>query len=195
MNQHISAIHDKKKDVKCPHCNKWLCHRDYLKLHIQKCHLHKCPTCMDNCECEVVFEPHKVECTGSVILHKSIGKSPCEKKSLSSAYGQKGTPVKSPLLTLIQMGCKSPSVVSHISQGKRLDLARKNQLMSINEQVEGDPLTDPDFQAKEHVEGEEEIMEVLEEIEVEQEEVGVVEDIVDEEGEGLHLEEMLVHEG
>ena len=101
INRHISAIHNNKKDVKYLHCYRLFCHKDYLKLRIQKFHSHKCLTCMDNFECEVVFEQHKMECTGSVVLPKSIGKSPCETNLQSSAFGRKGTPAKSPLLTPI----------------------------------------------------------------------------------------------
>ena len=196
MNRHISAIHNKRKDVQCPHCNKWLCRKDYLELHIRKCHSHKCPTCTDNFVCEVVFEQHKMECTGSVILPKYIEKGPVETKSQSSASGRKGNPAMSPLPTPIRKkGRKSPSVVSHVNQRKRLDSAHEDQLMSINDQFQGDPLTDPDFQAEEQVEGEEETMEVLQEIEVEQEEVDIVEDIVEEEHKGPDWEVMLDHEG
>ena len=102
----------------------------------------------------------------------------------------------SPLPTTIQKkGRKSPSVVSHVNQRKRLDSAQESQLVSINDQFQGDPLTDPVFQAEEQVEGEEETMEVLQEIEVEQEEVDIVEDIVEEEHKGPDWEVMLDHEG
>ena len=102
----------------------------------------------------------------------------------------------SPLPIPIQKkGRKSPSVVSHVNQRKRLDSAHKDQLMSINDQFQGDPLTDPDFQAEEQVEGEEETIVVLEEIEVEQEEMDIVEDIVEEEHKGPDWEVMLDHEG
>ena len=200
MMRHISAIHEKRKDVKCPHCNKCFARKDYLKLHIQKCHWHKCPTCKTTFEFEVVFEQHKTECTGPAITPKSTMKGPAKTKSPSSASGRKGTPVKSPLLTPIRKKVrKSPSVVPPVSRRKRSDPAHVDQLMSIYEQFEDDPLADPDFQAEEQVEGEEEMMEVLEEVEEEVEEdleeEGEVEEIVEEEEVGLDQEEILVHEG
>ena len=195
MNRHISAIHDRKKGVKCLHCNRWLCRKDYLKLHIQRCHSHKCPTCMVHFEGEMVFEQHKTECTGSVILPKSVRKNPGETTSQSSASGCKGAPAKSPLFTPIRKKAhKSPSVVFNLSQRKRFYPARNDQLMSINKLFESDLQTDSDFQAEEQVEGEEEMRELLEEIGMELKEEGVAKDIVKEEDKGPEWEEWVVHE-
>ena len=63
--RHIAAIHEKRKDVKCPQCNKCFSRKDYLKLHIQKCHWNKCPNCKESFESEDVFDVHVVQCTGS----------------------------------------------------------------------------------------------------------------------------------
>ena len=192
MMRHISAIHKKRKDAKCPHCKEFFARMDYLKFHIRKCHWHKCPTCKTTFEFEVAFEQHKTECTGPVIIPNSTVKGSAKTKLPSFVSGCLETCIKSPLLTPIQNKVrKSPLMVSPVSQRKRSDPLHIDQLMSIYQQFEGDSLTDPNYQAEEQGEGEEEIMEMPDEVELELKEVEGMDENVEGDEDGLDQMEML----
>ncbi len=207
MMRHIAAIHEKRKDVKCPHCNKCFARKDYLKLHIQKCHWNKCPVCKDTFESDEMFELHKKECVGAadVSPSSSITKTPrsrssprlpAKRKQPSSASPRKGQTGKSPLLTPVRKKPrKSPAVPPVNHRRKRADPAHVDQLLSIYEQFDDDPLADPEYKAEEGEDGEGEITEeMVEEVLEEVEDDGDMEEIVEEEGVNLEQEDILVQE-
>ena len=67
LQRHINAIHEKRKDEKCTWCGKSFARKDYLKLHVSKCHWIKCDNCKERFETDEEFKTHS--------------SSPCEKRA------------------------------------------------------------------------------------------------------------------
>ena len=204
MMRHIAAIHEKRKDVKCPHCNKCFSRKDYLKLHIQRCHWNKCPNCKNTFETMEVFNRHKEECTGpppGMSGGRGTPRTPVKRKAVSSpqkaatsprkSQRLSGSPHTSPqikvMLTPARKKARKSPAVPPISRRKRTTSAHIDQIMSIYDQFDDDPLVDPDY--------EDEVEEDGEEMVEEEEEEGEMEEIVEEEGVGVDQEEILVQEG
>ena len=148
------------------------------------------PFSCDFCEKKFVYS---FQCKHHKHLH--TGGHP----SFSSVSDQKGIPAWIPLLTPIRKKVhKSLSMVLPVSRRKRSDPDHMDQLMSISQQFEDNPLADSNFQAEEQVGDQEETIEVLEEVKEEVvkelEKEGEVEEIVEVEEVGLDQEGILIYE-
>ena len=206
MTRHIAAIHEKRRDVKCPHCNKNFARKDYLKLHIQKVHWNKCPTCKDTFESDEVFERHKDECVGVPSSSGGGGgarsatpRAPVKRKATVSPrkaatsprkaaqqQREQGSPQIKVLLTPARKKPRKSPVIPPMSRRKRTNPTHINQMMSIYDQFDDDPLADPDYADQE----DEEYVPDDEEEEGAEE----VEEIVEEEGVDVNQEAILVQE-
>lgn len=205
MMRHIAAIHEKRKDVKCPLCNKCFSRKDYLKLHIQKCHWNKCPNCKETFETDEIFEVHKIQCSLSPgTSTRSTPRTPTKRRATVSPrkaatsprksqqqQQQSGSPQIKVVLTPARKKARKSPVVPPINRRKRTNPSHINQLMSIYDQFDDDPLADPEYEEEAAMEeGEEEVEEIVEEegVGVDQEEILVQEEVkvtgVTEQGEG-----------
>lgn len=171
MQRHKMAIHEKRKDVKCDVCGKFFARKDYLKLHIQKCHWSKCNLCKESFEKPEELQRHMETCTATPTKRRN---SPDGKVYAARSAGQKRTP--SVRTTPRKRARSAPKAVvkrRKLTTPTRID----RNLMAIYDQFEDDPLADPNYHDTEEI-GEQ----------------AQLEEIVEEEGVGIDTEEVLEQE-